>query len=218
MQKSNVMNLKKYIILSLVLLQPLLVISGQKFFKPGYIVTNKNDTIRGLVSLQTKSDYSKMCSYMDSEKKEKKIYTPEEISSYRIENKMLFQSKEIEINKVKTRVFLEYLVNGIADLYYLYQPDGDVYFITKDTVLIPLTNRPKSVTVNEDVIGMRPDIKTYEGESNQYKGVLRYLFQDSPEVVKEIEGTAFNHKSLIKITKNYHNSIAKDKKCIDYTK
>jgi hypothetical protein len=218
MQKSNVMNLKKYIILSLLLLQPLLVISGQKFFKPGYIVTNKNDTIRGLVSLQTKSDYSKMCSYMDSEKKEKKIYTPEEISSYRIENKMLFQSKEIEINKVKTRVFLEYLVNGIADLYYLYQPDGDVYFITKDTVLIPLTNRPKSVTVNEDVIGMRPDIKTYEGESNQYKGVLRYLFQDSPEVVKEIEGTAFNHKSLIKITKNYHNSIAKDKKCIDYTK
>jgi hypothetical protein len=212
------MNLKKYLILSLVLLQPLLVISGQKFFKPGYVVTNRNDTIRGLVSLQTKSDYSKMCSYMDSEKKEKKIYTPEEISSYCIENKMLFQSKEIEINKVKTRVFLEYLVNGIADLYYLYQPDGDIYFITKDTVLIPLTNRPKSVTVNEDVIGMRPDIKTYEGESNQYKGVLRYLFQDSPEVVKEIEGTAFNHKSLIKITKNYHNSISKDKKCIVYSK
>jgi hypothetical protein len=218
MLKSNVMNIKKYLLLSLVLLQPLLVISGQKFFKPGYVVTNNSDTIRGLVSLLPKSDYSTMCSYMDSEKKNKKIYTPDEISGYRIEKEKLFQSKVVEINNVKKRVFLQYLVDGIADLYYLYQPDGDIYYITKDTVLIPLTNRSKSVTVSEDVIGMRPDIKTYEGESNQYKGVLRYLFQDSPEVMKEADGTSFNQKSLIKITKNYHNSIAKDKKCIDYTK
>jgi hypothetical protein len=47
---------------------------------------------------------------------------------------------------------------------------------------------------------------------------LKYLFQESPEVSKATERTLLTHKSLIKITRDYHNAVCKDEACIIYEK
>src|SRR5690606_19029721 len=54
--------------------------------------------------------------------------------------------------------------------------------------------------------------------SNQYIGLLSYLFQDSPELSNQIKSTDFGFKPLIKITKDYHNNVCDEYSCIDYTK
>jgi hypothetical protein len=80
-----------------------------------------------------------------------------------------------------------------------------------------LSNEGSFLTVKEN--GVQGEYEsTYFKNSNQYKRILQYLFQESPSTLKEIPYTNFGYKQLIKITKDYHNSICHDIKCIDYTK
>ena len=183
---------KKCTLLCLILLQTCFLIHGQKGYKPGYIITNGFDTLRG-------------------------SYKPDDIRAYRIENSKYYVSKEVVIDSAKQKIFLEFLVKGIANLFYYKGQGKEYYFIEKDNVMTQLSNDVSMVTVKSmGVMGEYEE--TYSKNSNQYKRMLQYLFQQSPEVLKEIPNTLFDYRPLIKITKDYHNSVCKDNNCIDFTK
>lgn len=209
--------MKKVILLSLILLQTIIIASGQKGFKPGYIITNEFDTIRGYIREKNNIQNSKSCEFIRAENQPVEVFQPAELKAYRIENSKYYWSKEIELDSVKQKVFLEYLIDGIVDLYYLKNAGNELYFIEKDGKLIELSNNGSLVTVKEKD-GAREIEKTYFKNSNQYQNILKYLFHDSPEVMKEIPSTSFDYKPLINLTKDYHNSVCKDYTCIDFTK
>lgn len=186
-----------------------LTLFAQKDFKPGYLITNLQDTIYGQISLSSSSSNNRKCVFL-SEGEAETIYSPFEIYGYRIDDLKFYVSKEIEINDKKEKVFLEYLVNGIVNLYYFNELSIDYYFIEKDNELHPLTNN-EIVTANE--FG-----DEYARNSNQYIGALAYYFKDSPELKAEIGATKFTHKSIISITKDYHNSVCSEYECVEYVK
>jgi len=136
-------------------------------------------------------------------------YSPADIKAYKIDNNKYYVSKNIEINDTKKQVFLEFLVDGIVNLYYLNGEEGDFYYIEKDGRLIKLSNDKELI---------KNDGSTYVKYSQQYKGVLRYLFQDSPEIQDDINRAQFDYKPLIKLTREYHNYVCSDYECIDYSK
>lgn len=208
---------KKYLLFGMILLQSLIIATGQKGFKPGYIITNDFDTIRGFIKQKSNVQNSKSCDFIRAENQAVETYLPNDLKAYRIENSKFYWSKEVEIDSVRQRVFLEYLIDGIVDLYYYKDVGKEYYFIEKDAKLIQLSNEGSLVTVKEKD-GSRETEKTYFKNSNQYQNILKYLFQDSPEVLKEIPNTSFDYKPLINITEDYHNSVCKDYKCIDFTK
>jgi len=83
--------------------------------------------------------------------------------------------------------------------------------------LVPLTDEERMINVlNTEGQGYYD--KHYLEESKKYIGVLKYLFQESPTISKSAENTSLTHKSLIKITKDYHNAVCKDEACIIYEK
>lgn len=182
---------------------------GQKDYKSGYIITNEFDTIYGFVNLKSNFLNSRSCEFRENGTIGSKTYSPQDIHSYRIENSKYYISKEITLNNETKRIFLEYLVDGIVDLYYLKEAREDIYFIEKEGILHQLSNEEKEVIVNN---------VTYLKNSNQYIGILNDLFRESPETINEIKNTSFSYKSLINITKDYHNYVCKDQTCIDYTK
>jgi hypothetical protein len=183
---------------------------AQKDFKPGYVITNDEDTLYGLINLRSNFSNSRKCIYKKDKDAEEETFMPGEIKAYRIENHKYYLFKAVEINGQTGSYFLEYLVSGITDLYYLNNPESEYYFIEKEGKLILLSN---ATIMRENVDGT-----TYAFPSNQYIGVLKYEFRDAPELSKEINNTSFSYKSLIDITKKYHNSICKDYVCIDYSR
>jgi hypothetical protein len=182
---------------------------SQKDYRPGYIITHSFDTIHGLINLRSNYQNCRSCEFKAESNSEPKTFLPHELYGYRIENSKFYISREINLNNEKQFVFLEYLLDGIVDLFYLKELRSDDFFIEKQGVLYQLSNEMKQVIINNNI---------YEKNSNQYVGVLNDLFRDSPETLNEIKNTPFSYKPLIAITKDYHNSICKDQECIDYTK
>jgi hypothetical protein len=208
---------KKSFFLMLAILQIFLTSFGQRGYEPGYIITNSFDTLRGVIKLKSNYLNGRSCDFIDAGAQNPKIYSPSDIRGYRIENSKNYVSKEVAIDSTKQRVFLEYLVSGIVDLYYLKELQNEYYFFEKDGILTPLSNEGSMVTVKAK--GVQGEYEsTYFKTSNQYKRVLTYFFQDSPEVSLKIPQTRFDYRSLINLTVDYHNAVCHDKKCIDFTK
>jgi hypothetical protein len=183
---------------------------SQSAFKDGFIITNNNDTIFGKVRASLDSSNSLICEFIDADSKTYKSFLPGEIMAFRMEGSKYYVSKEISLDNKEMLVFLEYLVQGIVNLYYYKGPPFEHYFIEKNGTLINLSNENQTLST---IGGLQ-----YTTQSNQYKRALNYAFQDSKDYLEIVNKTAFSYNSLISGTKAYHNSVCDDYSCIDYTK
>ena len=107
-------------------------------------------------------------------------------------------------------LFLEYLLKGSLNLYFLIDKENTIYyFIEKEGVLYELSNKEQLKHIEGE---------TYHVKSNQYIRVLNYLIQESPTASSKVDRTRYNHKSLIQIAKDYHYDVCDSNECIIYTR
>jgi hypothetical protein len=186
--------------------------AGQTDFQPGYIITIENDTIIGLIDYRGDIRNSKKCSFKPDENSQSIEYNPFEIKGFRFVNGKFYLSRSVLIENSQDSIFAEYLVNGITDLFYYRNLDQDHYLLEKnDGEIFELTN--------EKIYGYDDDRNTrYIRNSNKYIGLLKVAFSDCVELYPEVDKTELNHKSLIDVTKNYHDYVCKDQECIIYEK
>jgi len=139
-------------------------------------------------------------------------YSPEMIYGYRFVNGKYYISKTIELNSKKVNVFLEFLLHGKLDIYFLLdEASNSHYFVSKDSLAIKELKYSKSV---KDV-----DDKQMLVESREYIPVLAYYTLDCNTMQKDILN--LNELSVVKImhfAEKYHNLTCKDEKCIIYEK
>jgi hypothetical protein len=178
-------------------------------FTEGYIISLNGDTTKGFLLSQESRNASAKCIFRPTADSESKIYKPGEISGYRYLNGKYYISKEINIDSTtKKVVFLEFLIKGMANVYY-YMDNEEHYYIEKfPNGLLELTE--KQVTYFKDG-------HSYIS-SPKYKGKLMYELQDCPGISNEIQNTRLTHKSLIKLTKDYHEKVCNSGSCIIYEK
>ncbi len=97
----------------------------------------------------------------------------------------------------------------MVDLYYYFNKN-DYYFIDQgDGILRELKNEDIEFTANG---------RTYTKKSNEYKGSLKALFMNAPEIVEQVDHTKLNHNALIEITQDYHTAVCTDEECLVYQK
>ncbi len=185
---------------------------SQPDFREGFIIKNNNDTIYGLIEFKENSSNFRKCIFKKEVNLKKEVFSATDIKAYRYNNSKYYVSKLIDNNggKAKEKVFLEFLINGIVDIY-CYRELGDEQFFVDagDGNLVKLKNETKEYTKNEN---------SYFLESKEYIGVLKYIFKDSPTITQKAEYTPLSSKPLINIAKDYHNEICKDEECIIYEK
>ena len=187
-----------------------LEVKCQSDFRPGFVITNNNDTLRGLVDYRGDLRNSKKCDFIAGKDSPIQEFLPFTIRGYRFNEGKFYVSKNIILQGKKTEVFLEFLVDGIADLYYSGDGSNAHYFIEKeDGQIYELTNEKKNVKIE----GIN-----YVGESNRYIGLLTFAFADCREVLPLINKAKLNDKSLIEITKKYHDYVCNGEKCVVYEK
>jgi len=61
----------------------LLSANAQSNFKPGYLITNDNDTVYGFVDYRTDQMNAEMCRFRQANDDKTQIYSPEQINGYR---------------------------------------------------------------------------------------------------------------------------------------
>jgi hypothetical protein len=198
--------MKKKYILKIFILISILKLNAQSDFRNGYIINNNKDTIYGLIDYRGDVSSAKKCVFKKEINSEKQIFKPKAIKGYRFIDSKYFISKKIK-NKY---VFLEYLINGLIDIYYYRDDKGDHYYIDNNSgELHELRNEEKTLIINNI---------TYTKETKEYIRALKYIFKKSPSIVKKIENIKLKHQPLIDITIDYHKEVCPDKMCMVYEK
>lgn len=181
----------------------------QSDFRPGYIITN-SDTIRGLINFRSNSLNRIKCEFKKDVNANTEIYSPFEIDSYMLDDNRFYVSKTILLKGVEKRVFLEYLVDGIVDLYYYNEELEEFFFVEKNNEIVQINN-------DAVVIGDEHETK-YIKYTNQYKGILAKLFNDAPGLFIQLSNAKFELNSLVKLTEEYHNMVCDEYACVQYRK
>jgi hypothetical protein len=84
------------------------------------------------------------------------------------------------------------------------------YFAEKDHTFREISDDEVPFEDREGNKGLR--------RTNQFKGVLRFYFLDCPQVQQKVNEADLNKKTLVKLSKQYHEYVCKDQQCIIYEK
>lgn len=197
------MNYKILIFLCLVSIK----LSAQELYIPGYILKNDGDTITCLLKNNNLIVCSQECIFKINKNSEEIVKKPFDIQAFKFNNERYYISKKVIVNNEYRNVFLQYLVDGKADLYYMKDKEKDHYFLEMNDTIAELVNSE----VERYIDGV-----AYLQQRREYSGILQSMFADCQEIQPQIKNSKFNHKNLVNIVNNYHNIVCKDEKCIVY--
>jgi len=177
---------------------------AQSNFRRGFIITNEQDTVSGWIDFRTDVRNMQVCDFRESETGETRTFLPGEIFGYRFYDEGKFYvSREIMIDNAPRTVFLEFVVQGMMNLYYYIDtlPDDNVeYFFFEDQSgrMIPARKRPDTFVLNNS--GGRETRRDFH-----YKGIVRYLFGEHETIERQVNNLEFNHRTMINIVREYHD-------------
>lgn len=184
---------------------------SQSDFQEGYYITWENDTLRGLINNKGETGNFRSCTFKKNEFSEHTKFSAEEIQAYRFINDKYYLSKKVNTTKGEEQVFVEFLVNGISNLYFFRDPNNYLYLIEDENGnLLELFNEEETIFVEGKG----------EVSRNTYKHIrmLKLAFANCMEIQPQVDNAELSHKSLIELTKDYHNYVCDYEECIVYEK
>jgi hypothetical protein len=196
--------LKRFLFFGLIVISEIL--SAQTDFRTGFIIENSGDTLFGEIDYRGDLLMSSVCKFKDYNNNVHE-YFPSDIKAFRFIGSKYYVSREVNDKKV----FLEYLINGEINIYYLRDDDGDHYYLDKKDI------RLTEISYEEGIKQVNNKQVFYK--STKHYGLLRVYMQDAPGFdtkIKSIEKP--EHRNLIKLAEDYHNVVCGGEKCIIYEK
>lgn len=190
-----------------------LSLSAQELYKSGYILLEEGDTLYGQIDHKIDKYLAHKVCFKSSESADVVTYKAGDVFGFCLNDGRFFVTKDAEGDTV----FLEYLVNGKVDLYYMRRDDEyDCYYIQKEgmeLVLLPYFEDVVIIETEEhDPLTGAHGVRS----SKQHIGLLKYYMQDAPELKARIDDLGVpGHRNLKKIVTDYHDAVCDDE-CIIY--
>lgn len=182
------------------------LIHAQTDFRAGYIVRFNGDTLYGKIDYRGDLSMSMVCKFQSTDSRVTE-YSPYDIAAFRFIDSKFYVAREV----YGKHVFLEYLIKGQVNIYYLRDLKGDHYFIDKEgekLAEMPYEEKFKQV-----------DDKEFYYESTRHIGFLNYYMQDAPELKTRIQHlNKPTHQNLIRLAEDYHHAVCANGPCIVYEK
>lgn len=205
------------------------VISGITFsqarFFEGFIIANNQDTLHGLIEYKGNQTSTEVCIYKENEQSAPVSYKPYEIKGYKYGMNKFYVSKEVYQNGQKRQMFVEYLVDGIIDLYCYYENSNPHYLVQTENdslielkVVKKLINASDAKAMQNRTAFSKGASENYVYESKTYVYILKDVFKASPKVAARADQAALSHGSLIKLASSYHHEMCPDQECKIYKK
>ena len=89
-------------------------VHSQSNFKDGYIIKNNGDTLFGKINDVGTKYMCKNCKFKKSKSEAEKIFSPKDLTSYRIKNGRYFITNKLNDNLV----FIEKIISGKLSIYF----------------------------------------------------------------------------------------------------
>jgi hypothetical protein len=176
-------------------------------FRTGYIITNTKDTVRGYLQQYNINAFTK-CNFKKSLDDKITEYLPGDIFAYRYDDDgKFFISKEAPLEGGNRIFFLEYLIQGKANVYFMRDISDHFFIETEKNKIIELSQNP--------ILIHKEDGTMYYKEST-FKGKIRYMLSDCPDMIPEINKSELQMNDMIKIAKDYHNRVCNSEQCTIY--
>ncbi len=194
-----------------VILLLLICISSNLFsqadFRKGNIIELTGVTISGELDYQGDIQNSKLIHFRN--KDNDSIYNPFEIESYSFDNGKSYTSKIAIIDNDTLKIFAEYLVKGKRDLYFNRSKSGFHYLISDSNLTI------KELPYKIEIVNING--VNYQKVNKQFVGLLKSYFNDCPALFPKIDKlNSPERKTLISLTKDYHDITCGEESCIIY--
>lgn len=201
--------MKTRIILLIMCLVPL-YLQAQINLRPGYIITNNNDTIFGSIDFRTADRNVHQCTFKELVSEKIQTYMPGEIYAYRFtDDGKFYVTRTVTVNNVEQKYFLEYIIQGIISLYYLPSEIPRYFFETEEGRMIEVSKEEKRIITD--------DGKTVIREDTRYIGILNYIFGENENIQKKIPRLGVDRSSLAKLTREYHYAVCTTgEECIEF--
>lgn len=197
--------MKKNLFMLLIFIMGFTNLMAQSNFKQAYYISLQGDTIQGWIDFSTDYQNAISCKFKKSTEDSISTFYPGEIRSFVFPGEgKYYITKNVNVEETKMNLFLEYLVDGEMDLFYLYYNYKIYYFLeNKQNELVKLEKKPDQIIESK----IYKDLK--------YTGALSYAFKNYLPIAQNTSHIEFNKSSLIRITTDYHDkTCTSGEKCI----
>lgn len=180
---------------------------AQSDFQKGYVINNDQDTLHGWIDNKAFHFNAQHCDFKTDLAGEASRYKPSDLQGYRFVGGKFYVTKEVD----GALVFLEYLIDGIMDIYFYQGLDRKARYYAQKEGSPLLELRYEAGT-------KRVDGTQYSYENKHYTGPLKYLTNDYPLFQHRIDKMGkLKHKEIISLAEDYHEKSC-DYGCIVYSK
>ena len=163
-------------------------------FVPGYVITNQNDSIHGLVLLGDPKFNTRRCVFKQAADSKEITYSPGEIVAYGSGRELYFRSYRIQEGSIEKDLFLDCLVRGKISLFLL----GNRLFVSSGEDVEELTVEKESISRNGTNYNIKKEV---------YKSTLITILADCPTIGEQIRTTEFTQNDIVDVIVAYHRCI-----------
>lgn len=200
-----------------VLLALSLGVFGQMNYRPGRIITMKNDTIDGLIRDYGVLQSSRVCMFKENKKDRAVAYLPGDLKAYEINGYKHYASMSWIKDSGYALLFAEVLIQGEVNLYHNWKNKSLAYYLEKEA------GNPTGLQNVEFNLRRKSDGFYAYGDQVQgflpiYRDSLRSVFQDSESTYNKVEQVEYRMKPIMDITKSYLEETCEGEECITYEK
>lgn len=205
--------MKKTVILSSLLLAATTAMAKVNPQK-GYIITNHNDTIHGVIDYRGDSKNAYICMFRADEEQAFKKYIPQEIKGYRLaDGGIYYITRTFPVNGEDKTFFAEFLLEGAISLFHHTEEGIDYFYFVDEEGKVSVV---KDTHENDDRSKYRTlvEINRIKREGMN-EGVQ--LFSKSPKTVDKLWESNCEPSRLMKLTKEYVEEFCPSSgECIEY--
>lgn len=167
---------------------------SQSTFQEAVIITLEKDSVSGYINVTNKNEYL----FTEFTNQTAKALSPEQVNAILLNNNV-FESKRIVADGNEQAVFLKLLVRGKSKLYQFPNSKESTYWVeNQDGKIYALTNKR---------LESYRDGRSYVRYSNTYRGVLKNIFNDQPELFSQIDKLKYTEKSITGFYQKYHEQL-----------
>lgn len=172
--------------------------------KPGFIITNHGDTIRGNIDFRTNERLSRQCEFWANGSNKGNTYKPGDIEAFRFdEGGKYFVTRRLNVTGEPELYFAEFMVQGMMNLYCVASDSKEYFFFEReDGEMAQLTNRLA-------VRNMQDEIDNLQEKREQY-GKVKMLLKDSWKAVEGMNQKDLTRTKLVDVVRDYHNDVCTD--------
>ena len=175
-----------------------MVCDAQDNPKNGYIITNNQDTIFGMIDYRTNEINSTQCYFKADDSQEYTLYKPNEIAGYRFtDNGQYYVSRNFND---EDWYFYEFIINGMLNLYCIQDGVDKIFYIEKEKT-------GQIVAYKEDILMYRGENDLQNKQTKQKAQNLFSIISESEQARKDLEIGSMTKSKLIKLVKDYHEEM-----------